>query len=123
MEKKSGISFKQCNPDAKCANMFWWYNMYSQADWTATPRPMYPADGRKVFDIHTQPMNLRERLKEDLGDFPFPSFWGPAAGIQSSRWIAESAKWIETSEKPALNLVYLPHLDYCLQKYGPNAQR
>jgi predicted AlkP superfamily pyrophosphatase or phosphodiesterase len=101
--------------------MFWWYNMYSQADWAATPRPMYPADGRKVFDIHTQPMNLRERLKADLGDFPFPSFWGPAAGIQSSRWIAESAKWIETSEKPALNLVYLPHLDYCLQKYGPNA--
>lgn len=95
--------------------------MYSQADWAATPRPMYPADGRKVFDIHTQPMNLRERLKGDLGDFPFPSFWGPAAGIQSSRWIAESAKWIETSEKPALNLVYLPHLDYCLQKYGPNA--
>ena len=112
---------KQCNPDAECANMFWWYNMYSQADWAATPRPMYPADGRKVFDIHTQPMNLRERLKADLGDFPFPSFWGPAAGIQSSRWIAESAKWIETSEKPALNLVYLPHLDYCLQKYGPNA--
>ena len=112
---------KQGNPDAECANMFWWYNMYSQADWTATPRPMYPADGRKVFDIHTQPMNLRERLKADLGDFPFPSFWGPAAGIQSSQWIAESAKWIETSEKPALNLVYLPHLDYCLQKYGPNA--
>ena len=27
-----------------CAKMFWWYNMYSSADWSATPRPMYPAD-------------------------------------------------------------------------------
>lgn len=112
---------KRENPKATCAKMFWWYNMYSGADWSVTPRPLYPADGRKVFDIHTQPMDLRERLKEDLGDFPFPSFWGPAAGIESSRWIAESAKWIERAEQPTLNLIYLPHLDYCLQKYGPNA--
>ena len=112
---------KRANEAAKCANMFWWYNMYSTADFTATPRPMYPADGSKVFDIHTQPMGMRESIKADLGDFPFPAFWGPAAGIQSSRWIAESAKWIETAEQPDLNLVYLPHLDYCLQKYGPNA--
>ena len=96
--------------------------MYSTADWALTPRPMYPADGSKVFDIHTQPMDLRERIKADLGEFPFPSFWGPAAGIDSSRWIAESAKWIEDKEKPTLNLVYLPHLDYCLQQYGPDAE-
>ena len=31
-----------------CAKLFWWYNMYSTADWTITPRPMYPADGRKI---------------------------------------------------------------------------
>ncbi|MGB2011912.1 MAG: nucleotide pyrophosphatase/phosphodiesterase family protein, partial [Akkermansiaceae bacterium] len=112
---------KRENPDATCAKMFWWYNMYSGADWSVTPRPLYPADGRKVFDIHTQPMELRDKLKADLGDFPFPSFWGPAAGIASSQWIAESAKWIERAEQPTLNLIYLPHLDYCLQKYGPNA--
>jgi predicted AlkP superfamily pyrophosphatase or phosphodiesterase len=112
---------KRTHSNAKCANMFWWYNMYSSADFTATPRPMYPADGRKVFDIHTQPMEMREDIKADLGDFPFPSFWGPAAGIRSSQWIADSAKWVETAQQPSLNLVYLPHLDYCLQKYGPNA--
>lgn len=108
-------------PEATCAKMFWWYNMYSGADWSVTPRPLYPADGRKVFDIHTQPMDLRDKLKADLGDFPFPSFWGPAAGIASSQWIAQSAKWIERAEQPTLNLIYLPHLDYCLQKYGPHA--
>jgi len=105
----------------KCAKMFWWYNMYSSADFAATPRPLYPADGRKFFDIHTQPMGMREEIKADLGDFPFPAFWGPKAGIGSSDWIAKSARWIEEKENPALNLVYLPHLDYGLQKYGPGA--
>lgn len=105
----------------RCAKMFWWYNMYSSADFTATPRPLYPADGRKFFDIHTQPMGMREEMKADLGDFPFTSFWGPKAGIESSDWIAKSARWIEERESPTLNLVYLPHLDYGLQKYGPGA--
>ena len=109
------------NLGIKCAKMFWWYNMYSSAEFAATPRPLYPADGRKAFDIHTQPMAMREEIKADLGDFPFPSFWGPNAGIPSSKWIAESAKWIEKKEKPDLNLVYLPHLDYGLQRFGPGA--
>jgi len=114
-------SLRSDDSTATCAQMFWWYNMYSSVDWSATPRPLYPADGRKVFDIHTQPMAMREAIKSDLGEFPFPSFWGPAAGIDSSRWIAQSAKWVETQHQPTLNLVYLPHLDYCLQKFGPDA--
>ncbi|MDB4257825.1 alkaline phosphatase family protein [bacterium] len=109
------------NQDFTCAKMFWWYNMYSTADFSATPRPLYPADGRKFFDIHTQPMEMREAIKADLGDFPFPSFWGPKAGIPSSDWLAKSARWIEEKEQPGLNLVYLPHLDYGLQKFGPGA--
>ena len=104
-----------------CSKMFWWYNMYSSAHFSATPRPLYPADGRKFFDIHTQPMAMREEMKADLGPFPFPAFWGPKAGIGSSEWIAASAKWIEEKESPTLNLVYLPHLDYGLQKFGPGA--
>jgi predicted AlkP superfamily pyrophosphatase or phosphodiesterase len=109
------------NPDFTCAKLFWWYNMYSSADFTITPRPLYPADGSKHFDIHTQPMGMREEIKADLGDFPFPAFWGPAAGIASSEWIAASAKWVEEKHHPTLSLVYLPHLDYCLQKDGPCA--
>ena len=107
-------------PGFTVAKMFWWYNMYADVDFSCTPRPIYPADGRKFFDVHTQPMAMREEMKADLGDFPFPSFWGPRAGIASSQWIAESAKWVESKEQPSLNLVYLPHLDYCLQQYGPS---
>ena len=66
-------------------------------------------------------------IKRDLGEFPFFGFWGPAAGIKTpqgaadaaSRWIAESAKWIENKYSPTLNLIYLPHLDYNLQRHGP----
>jgi predicted AlkP superfamily pyrophosphatase or phosphodiesterase len=113
--------------DFTCAKVFWWYNMYSGADWSLTPRPMYPADGRKVFDIYTYPFEIREDIKRDLGAFPFPGFWGPAAGVNTpqgsadcvSRWIAESAKWIERKHSPTLSLVYLPHLDYNLQRLGP----
>lgn len=111
------------NEGFSCAKLFWWYNMYSSADWTITPRPMYPADGRKVFDVYTQPMGMREEVKADLGEFPFPSFWGPRAGIDSSKWIADSAKWTESKYKPTLSLVYLPHLDYCLQQYGPGDEK
>lgn len=108
-------------PGFTCANLFWWYNMATDADIAITPRPLYLADGRKSFDIHTQPMGLRETIKADLGEFPFPSFWGPAAGIACSQWIAASARWIYRIHQPSLNLIYLPHLDYGLQKYGPGA--
>ena len=112
--------------DFTCANCFWWFNMYSSVDFSVTPRPMYPADGRKFFDIYSWPYSIREEIKKDLGEFPFFSFWGPAAGIDSpqgkadaaSRWIAGSAKWLETIYSPTLNLIYLPHLDYNLQRHG-----
>jgi predicted AlkP superfamily pyrophosphatase or phosphodiesterase len=115
-------------PGFTCAKLFWWYNMYSTADWSLTPRPMYPADGRKLFDIYAWPYDLRPAIKQDLGEFPFAGFWGPAAGVKSpqggpdcvTRWIAESAKWIERKHAPTLSLVYLPHLDYNLQRLGPN---
>ena len=111
---------KREHPEFTVAKLFWWYNMYSTADYSITPRPMYPADGRKFFDIYTQPATIREEIKNDLGEFPFPSFWGPMAGLPSSAWIAESAKWVEDKYWPNLSLVYLPHLDYNLQRLGPD---
>jgi predicted AlkP superfamily pyrophosphatase or phosphodiesterase len=107
-------------PGTRIAQLFWWFNMYAEVDYSVTPRPLYPADGRKVFDIHTQPMGLREEAKAALGEFPFPRFWGPAAGRGASDWIAACARWVEEIHSPDLSLVYLPHLDYGLQKLGPD---
>ncbi|MBL9144890.1 MAG: alkaline phosphatase family protein [Verrucomicrobiaceae bacterium] len=111
-------ALRRHDPEFTCAKLFWWFNMYSSADYAITPRPLYPADGRKVFDVHTQPMGMRERIKKDLGPFPFPSFWGPGADLKSTLWIAQSAKWVEEKHWPSLSLVYLPHLDYDLQRLG-----
>ena len=116
-------SIRHKKEDFRCANLFWWYNMYSSVDYSVTPRPLYGSDGKKVFDIHSQPLDLRHALKADLGDFPFPAFWGPTAGIASSQWIADSARWVEEKHQPDLSLVYLPHLDYDLQRFGPNDPR
>ena len=102
------------------AKMFWWYNMYSAADYSVTPRPMYPADGRKILDVYGKPDALVRRLKSEIGEFPFFNFWGPQADIRSSQWIAESALRVAEWHSPTLNLVYLPHLDYNLQRVGPN---
>lgn len=118
--RKLWEELREAVPGFTCAKLFWWYNMYSTADYSITPRPMYPADGRKIFDVYTAPFSIRCAIKKELGEFPFRSFWGPAAGIDSSRWIAESAKWIETRYRPNLSLIYLPHLDYNLQRLGPN---
>jgi predicted AlkP superfamily pyrophosphatase or phosphodiesterase len=107
------------DPAFTCANLFWWYNMYSTANFAVTPRPMYPADGRKLPDLYTEPADLREELQAKLGTFPLFHFWGPTADIVSSRWIGACARHVFTTRRPTLTLVYLPHLDYNMQRLGP----
>ncbi|HSR70892.1 MAG TPA: alkaline phosphatase family protein [Kiloniellales bacterium] len=111
---------KARDPDFTCAKMFWWYNMYASADWSATPRPMYPADGRKIPDHYAHPPELRDELNAKLGMFPLFKFWGPAADITSSQWIARATMHVMETRDPTLTLCYLPHLDYNLQRLGPD---
>lgn len=103
-----------------CANLFWWYAMGASTDITVTPRPIYKADGRKLPDCYSDPPELRGELTNKLGTFPLFRFWGPATSIESSRWIAEAAKHVLSTHNPTLTLVYLPHLDYGLQRLGPD---
>lgn len=100
------------------SNMFWWYNMYSSADYAVTPRPNYLADGRKMPDCYSTPPELRDHLQRELGQFPLFQFWGPGANIKSSQWIADASVITDRRYDPTLTLIYLPHLDYCLQKFG-----
>jgi predicted AlkP superfamily pyrophosphatase or phosphodiesterase len=102
------------------ANLFWWYNMAASHDIGVTPRPVYKSDGRKLPDCYTQPLELREELNRELGPFPLFQFWGPATSIASSRWIAGAALHMRRTRSPTLTLVYLPHLDYDLQRFGPD---
>jgi len=110
---------KKRDPAFTCAKMFWWYNMYASADFSATPRPMYPADGRKIPDHYAYPPELHDELDARLGQFPLFKFWGPAADITSSTWIARATAHVRKTRKPTLTLCYLPHLDYNLQRLDP----
>jgi hypothetical protein len=104
-----------------CAKMFWWFNQGAAVDWSVTPKPHYGADGSKVYDIQSTPDDLAGELQSKLGAFPFFGFWGPMAGLPSSRWIADASAHVLRTRKPTLTLVYLPHLDYDLQRFGPDA--
>ena len=111
------------DPTCTTAKMFWWFNMYSSAEWSVTPRPIYRADGLKVVDIYSQPAEIRDRVVAEHGAFPFFNFWGPQADIRSSEWIAEASMSVDRWYSPTLLLVYLPHLDYNLQRLGPDNPR
>jgi len=110
---------RDLDPDFTCANLFWRYAAYSGSDYVVIERPMYAADGRKIPDVYTTPSDFRFDLQEELGQFPLFNFWGPTSSIQSSQWVADSAKMTERRFDPTLTLVYLPHLDYNLQRLGP----
>lgn len=100
----------------RTAKMFWWFNQGAPVEWYATPKPHYGSDGSKAFGIIDQ---TGCALEEYLGRFPFPSFWGPGAGLPATDWIARASALVLRKQKPDLTLVYLPHLDYDYQRFGP----
>lgn len=114
---------KRLDPTFTTSKMFWWYNMYSTADYSVTPRPNYLADGRKMPDCYSEPAALRDELQKELGTFPLFQFWGPGANIKSTQWIADASVITDKKYNPTLTLIYLPHLDYCLQKFGQDFSR
>lgn len=110
---KRGVAFTS-------AKLFWWFNQGAEVDFSVTPKPWYGVDGNKAFDVSGTPAEFPEAIKQKLGPFPFPSFWGPMAGLASTKWIANCAAETLKRHRPELTLVYLPHLDYEPQRRGPS---
>ena len=113
------IRAKVRGKEFKSAKLFWWFNQGAAVDISVTPKPHYAVNGNKAFGISGTPAGLAEGLEGALGKFPFPAFWGPMAGVKSTQWIANAAAEVVQAEKPTLTLVYLPHLDYDPQRFGP----
>jgi predicted AlkP superfamily pyrophosphatase or phosphodiesterase len=103
----------------RTANVCWWYAMGMTTDYVVTPRPIYFADGKKEADCYTYPPELHDELTTSLGTFPLFSYWGANANITSSRWIIQAARRL--MPRVDLTMVYLPHLDYDPQRFGPDA--
>ena len=112
---------KRRAPDFKTVNLFWRFCTHSSAEITLTERPTYFANGRKGADVYGQPQAFRDAVSAELGSFPFFHFWGPKAGLPSSKWIVDVARKALRDEAPDLLLCYAPGLDYEVQRFGPKS--
>lgn len=112
---------RRSNPDYQAGNICWWYAMGMSTDLTVTPRPIYHADGRKSPGAYMRPPGLHDELVSGYGEFPLFQYWGPTAAIQSTEWIVSSTRHIMRNQAPHLLMAYLPHLDYDLQRFGPDS--
>jgi len=111
-------SLKNKDPYIKTAILFFQNSLYANSDVIITPRPLHAEEGLIQW-CYSKPVGFYEDVCQQIGEFNLFHFWGPMASIESSRWIAKAA--VETMDRlrPNLMFVYLPHLDYCSQKYGP----
>ena len=103
-----------------------WFPMLSKgcgAEYVCMPAPIHQPDGSEDLWCYTKPQEFYGQLLEKLGHFPLKHFWGPLANIKSSDWIVESATLAAAEFKPNLFYIYLPHLDYAAQKYGPDSEQ
>ena len=103
-----------------------WFPMLSKgcgADYVCMPAPIHQPDGSEDLWCYTKPQEFYGELLDKFGHFPLQHFWGPLANIKSSRWIAESAVECARKFQPDFFYVYLPHLDYAAQKFGPDSDQ
>ncbi|MEW6427119.1 MAG: nucleotide pyrophosphatase/phosphodiesterase family protein [Thermodesulfobacteriota bacterium] len=110
---------RQERPGTRTAALFLQNTLFADCDVIVTPKPLHSDDGMIQW-CYSKPVGYYEELCETLGEFNLMHYWGPLAGIASSRWIAGAAVETMKRQRPELMLVYLPHLDYNMQRLGPS---
>ena len=138
LERESGCA-------AGSALLFFQNSVGANADEILTPAPIHAPDGRTIPACYSRPGFMAGLLEGQLGPFPLHHYWGPMAGLAASQWIVgaaemvmhggtpstnRSAVWglqagaveaVSLTGAPDLAFVYLPHLDYDLQRFGPQS--
>ena len=92
-------------------------------DLILSPAPIHKHAGGIIQDCYSKPAGLYETLCKRLGrQFNLFRYWGPFASIKATRWIADATLAIlqDRNLAPDLLFTYLPHMDYVLQKGGPD---
>lgn len=118
-EKPLWERIKAARPDMTAAVLFWQNTLYGKADFIITPKPMH-AEHELIQWCYSKPVGFYESVAEEIGPFNLFNYWGPFASPDASRWIVDSAITTMRRHRPNLLMVYLPHLDYSCQKYGPD---
>ena len=102
-----------------------WFPLLSKgtkADAVCTPAPIHNPDGSESLWCYTIPEKMYGELRDELGHFPLKNFWGPLSSIASTKWIVDSAVLNAKKNQPRFSYIYLPHLDYAAQKFGPDSK-
>ena len=113
---------KKKKPEMTTAVLFWQNTLYGNADIIVTPKPMH-AEHELIQWCYSKPVGYYESLSEEIGPFNLFDYWGPFASPKASQWIVDSAIVTMRRHRPNLMMVYMPHLDYSCQKYGPDDPR
>ena len=110
----------------KVGLLFWQQSLGEQADLILSPKPIHKHHGGMIQDCYAQPHDLYARLCAELGrPFNLMHYWGPLASHRATDWIVAATCVIMSAPDlaPDLLLTYLPHLDYDLQRFGPDHPR
>jgi len=106
--------------------MFWQQSFGESADVLLSPAPIHKHGGGMIDAMYSRPDGLYDRLVKAVGRrFRLRHYWGPLAGAASTRWIARATAALLAMDDvaPDLLLTYLPHLDYALQRHGPESKQ
>lgn len=100
---------------------FWQQSLGERLDLVISPKPIHRHHGGIVMDCYTRPEPLYAELCAAIGRrFDLFHYWGPLARARVGRWIADAARCIlARPDAPDHLFVYVPSLDYDLQRHGP----
>jgi predicted AlkP superfamily pyrophosphatase or phosphodiesterase len=114
-------TLRQHDPQLTSAAWFPLLVKGADADFICTPAPIHNPDGSESLWCYTKPTELYGELRDTFGHFPLMNFWGPLTNIKGTQWIVESAGHAARKYQPRFTYIYLPHLDYAAQKFGPDS--
>jgi predicted AlkP superfamily pyrophosphatase or phosphodiesterase len=102
---------------------FWQQSLGESLDLVLSPKPIHRHHGGILMDCYTRPEPLYADLCAELGRrFDLYHYWGPLARARVGRWISEATlRILARPDAPDHLFVYLPSLDYDLQRHGPDA--
>ena len=109
----------------KTAMLFWQQSIPGRraqdaADIVLTPKPEHGPDGKTISACWSRPADLYGQMVAEFGSFPLHQYWGPMASLPATAWIIQSARAVWRKHSPDIQFVYIPHLDYNLQRLGPD---
>jgi predicted AlkP superfamily pyrophosphatase or phosphodiesterase len=107
----------------KVAILFWQQSLGEAADAVVSPAPIHKHGGGTILGCSVRPAELGRILDDSFGAFPLHRYWGPLASSKIGDAVVAYAETVMREANPDDLLVYLPTLDYDLQRFGPEDER